>query len=402
MVVIMNSSDLINIDNEYIANTYNRFPVALLNGHGSVCTDLNGKKYIDFGSGIGTNALGFCDYDWINAVTMQINELQHSSNLFYTVPDALLAKRLCQITGYSKVFFGNSGAEANEGAVKIARKYGTDKKGADCYNIITLENSFHGRTITTLSATGQEIFHNHFHPFTGGFKYAIPNDKKSLNKLIDSSVCAIMIELVQGEGGVNVLDKDYVKYIEKICNENDILLIVDEVQTGIGRTGTLLCSEQYGIQPNIITLAKGLGGGLPIGVILMDNKTKSVLNIGQHASTFGGNPVVCAGALEVVRKISDNEFLADVKSKGSYLKRCLKSLPYVTDVSGLGLMLGISLDNTFNVHTFAEKCVDNGLLILTAKNKLRILPPLNITKDEIDKGIDILKKSLNDFEQKQL
>lgn len=398
----MNSSDLISIDNEYVVNTYNRFPIALLNGHGAVCTDLDGKKYIDFGSGIGTNSLGFCDYDWANAVTAQINELQHTSNLFYTVPDALLARRLCQLTGYSKVFFGNSGAEANECAIKIARKYGSDKKGADCYNILTIENSFHGRTITTLSATGQEIFHHHFHPFTQGFKYIPVNDKDSLRKSVDSSVCAIMIELVQGEGGVTVLNKEYVKFIEQLCKENDILLIVDEVQTGIGRTGTFLCCEQYGIHPNIITLAKGLGAGLPIGAVLMDEQTQSVLNFGQHGSTFGGNPVVCAGAIEVVRKISDDEFLADVKSKGEYLKERIMSLPCVTKVLGLGLMLGITLDSTLDIHAVAEKCVENGLLILTAKNKLRLLPPLNITKNEIDAGIEILYKTLNEFRKKQL
>lgn len=398
----MNNNDIINIDDEYIANTYNRYPITLSSGHGATATDLNGKKYIDFASGIGTNSLGFCNFDWINAVTMQLNELQHTSNLFYTLPDALLARKLCQLTEYSKCFFCNSGAESNEGAIKVARKYGQDNKGADCYNIITLENSFHGRTITTLAATGQDIFHNYFQPFTPGFKYVPANDKEYLKNSIDSSVCAIMIELVQGEGGVVVLDKEYVKYIEEICKENDVLLIVDEVQTGIGRTGTFLCCEQYGIRPDIVTLAKGLGAGLPIGAILMNKKIGKVLGAGQHGSTFGGNPVVCAGAIEVVRKVTDKDFLFNVVQKGLYLKENLLSLPNVTDVSGSGLMLGITLDITLDVHTVAKRCVENGLLILTAKNKLRLLPPLNITKNEVDAGIEILNKTLNEFSKKQL
>ncbi len=395
MAEFMNNNDIINIDNEYIANTYNRYSIALSSGHGATATDLDGKKYIDFSSGIGTNSLGFCNYDWINAVTMQLNELQHTSNLFYTLPDALLARKLCQSTGYSKCFFCNSGAEANEGAIKIARKYGQDNKGADCYNIITLENSFHGRTITTLAATGQDVFHNYFQPFTPGFKYVPANDKENLTNSIDSSVCAIMIELVQGEGGVVVLDKEYVKYVEQICKENNILLIVDEVQTGIGRTGTFLCCEQYDIQPDIITLAKGLGAGLPIGAILMNQKTEKVFGIGQHGSTFGGNPVVCAGAIEVVRKVTDKDFLSDIVQKGLYLKEHLLSLPNVTNVSGIGLMLGISLRENLDAHKIAEKCVENGLLVLTAKNKLRLLPPLNITIDEINSGLKILEQLLN-------
>lgn len=391
----MNNSDIISMDNAYIVNTYSRHPIALSSGHGATATDLNGKKYIDFASGIGTNSLGFCNFDWINAVTMQLNELQHTSNLFYTLPDALLARKLCQLTGYSKCFFCNSGAEANESAIKIARKYGQDNKGTDCYNIITLENSFHGRTITTLAATGQELFHNHFQPLTQGFKYVPANDKESLKNSVDSSVCAIMIELVQGEGGVVVLDKEYVKYVEQICKENNILLIIDEVQTGIGRTGTFLCCEQYDIQPDIITLAKGLGAGLPIGAILMNKKTENVLGVGQHGSTFGGNPVVCAGAIEVVRKVSDIDFLSDVNSKGLYLKEKLPALPNVTNVSGIGLMLGISLHENLDAHKVAEKCVENGLLVLTAKDKLRLLPPLNITMNEINSGLQILAQLLS-------
>lgn len=315
--------------------------------------------------------------------------MQHTSNLYYTQPDAVLAERLCRETGYHKVFFGNSGAEANEGAIKIARKYGMETKGEHCNHIITLENSFHGRTITTLAATGQEVFHQYFSPFTEGFHYVPANDKQALTKIIDDSVCAVMIELVQGEGGVVALEEEYVKYIEQICKENSILLIVDEVRTGIGRTGTFLCCEQYGIHPNIITLAKGLGAGLPIGAILMDELTGDVFQPGHHGSTFGGNPVVCAGAVEVLNQICSKEFLLAVSSKALYLREQILSLPSVAEVSGLGLMIGISVIEELNVRRIAEKCAENGLLILTAKKKLRILPPLNITQDEIDIGINI-------------
>jgi len=390
----MKNTDIFNKDSEYIAHTYNRFPVAISQGKGATAADFDGKKYIDFGSGIGTNSLGFCDEKWINAVTEQLKKVQHTSNLFYTAPDAILAEQLCEATGYSKVFFGNSGAEANEGAIKIARKYGLEKKGEHCNRIITLENSFHGRTITTLSATGQDAFHQYFFPFTEGFDYVPADDEHKLRERIDDSVCAVMIELVQGEGGVIAFEKDYVRSVEKICRENDILLIVDEVQTGIGRTGTFLCCEQYGIRPNIITLAKGLGAGLPIGAILMDKLTENVFQIGHHGSTFGGNPVVCAGALEVLKRVCNKEFLAEVNTKSRYLKEKLLALPYVTEVTGLGLMFGISIDDKLNARSIAERCVQNGLMILTAKKKLRILPPLNITLDEIDEGLLRLEKSL--------
>ena len=289
----MRNSDIFSNDSIYIAHTYNRFPVAIENGHGASATDFDGKQYIDFGSGIGTNSLGFCNEEWIHAVTAQLKKVQHTSNLFYTQPAAVLVKRLCEETGYCKVFFGNSGAEANEGAIKIARKFGTQNKGEHCNYIITLENSFHGITITTLAATGQDVVHQYFTPFTEGFRYVPANDRKALANAVDNSVCAVMIELVQGEGGVVALDREYVKYVEQLCKKNSILLIVDEVQTGIGRTGTLLCCEQYGIHPNVITLAKGLGAGLPIGAILMDDLTENVFQSGHHGSTFGGNPVVC-------------------------------------------------------------------------------------------------------------
>ncbi len=390
----MNSSDIFSKDSAYIAHTYNRFPVAVESGHGAVATDFDGKKYIDFGSGIGTNSLGFCNEKWISAVTAQLKKVQHTSNLFYTQPDADLAKRLCEETGYRKVFFGNSGAEANEGAIKIARKYGTQNMGEHCNHIVTLENSFHGRTVTTLAATGQEVFHQYFAPFTEGFRYVPANDKQALANVVDNSVCAVMIELVQGEGGVVALDSEYVKYVEQLCKKNGILLIVDEVQTGIGRTGTLLCCEQYDIHPNVITLAKGLGAGLPIGAILMDELTENVFQPGHHGSTFGGNPVVCAGAIEVINQVCNEKFLSDVKSKAQYFNEQIVSLPGVTEVSGLGLMIGISVEEGLNAQDIAKCCVENGLLILTAKKKLRILPPLNITFDEIDKGVSILRQCI--------
>jgi len=396
VVIIMQNSDVFEKDREYIAHTYRRFPAAIKNGHGAQAEDYEGKKYIDFGSGIGTNSLGFCNDKWVQAVVSQVKQLQHTSNLFYTLPDSLLAERLCEVTGYSKVFFGNSGAEANEGAIKIARKYGIEVKGEHCNRIITLENSFHGRTITTLSATGQDIFHQKFFPFTEGFCYVPANDISAFHEAVDHTVCAVMLELVQGESGVNVLEKEYVKMVEQVCREKGILLIVDEVQTGVGRTGTFLCSEQYGIYPNVVTLAKGLGAGLPIGAVLMDKLTENVFQKGDHGSTFGGNPVVCAGAVEVVNQIANVEFLADVSSKSNYMREKLLSLPHITNVSGMGLMFGLALEKDIKAGKVAEKCVEKGLLILTAKEKLRIMPPLNISKEEIDTGLDILRECLSD------
>jgi len=390
----MEIQEVFSKDQLYVAHTYNRFPVAIQSGYGAAAKDFDGKEYIDFGSGIGANALGFCNDEWVNAVTAQLKQVQHTSNLFYTLPDALLAERLCQITGYSKVFFGNSGAEANEGAIKLARKYGMEKKGAHCNQIITLQNSFHGRTITTLAATGQDSFHQHFFPFTEGFRYVPINNRQQLSNAIDDSVCGILVELLQGEGGVTVIDKDYALYLEQLCKENGILLIADEVQTGIGRTGTFLCCEQYGIHPNIITLAKGLGGGLPIGAILMDALTGDVFQPGHHGSTFGGNPVVCAGGIEVLKQVYNDDFLSDVSVKGAYLKEKLLVMTGVAGVSGLGLMLGVTVAEGLDARQIANQCAENGLLILTAKTKLRIMPPLNITTEEIDKGLDILSRCL--------
>ncbi len=391
----MTNQDIFSKDSAHVAHTYNRFPVAVQSGLGATAKDFDGKVYVDFGSGIGTNVLGFCNEGWVKAVTEQIHLVQHTSNLFYTLPDALLAERLCQITGYSKVFFGNSGAEANEGAIKLARKYGRENKGERCNQIITLYNSFHGRTITTLAATGQDAFHQHFFPFTEGFRYVPINDQKQLADAVDGSVCGIMIELIQGEGGVIAMDKEYAQYIENLCKENNILLIVDEVQTGIGRTGTFLCCEQYQIHPNIITLAKGLGAGLPIGAILMDDVTKDIFQPGQHGSTFGGNPVVCAGGIEVLNQVCNEAFLSSVTTKAEYLKERLLSMPGVTGVSGLGLMIGVTVAEGLDAREVANRCVENGLMILTAKTKLRIMPPLNITMNEIDRGLDILRCCLS-------
>lgn len=389
----MTNKDYLELDSKYLASTYKRFPVTLVQGKGAAAFDTEGKSYIDFGSGIGVNSLGYCNDKWIEAVVNQANTLQHTSNLYATLPDIKLAEKLCSYTGYSRVFFGNSGAEANECAIKVARKYGTDNKGSDCTNIITFVNSFHGRTVTTLEATGQDVFHKNFFPFTGGFRYAKIGDRESLLAAVDSTVCAIMIELVQGEGGVISVDKDFVKFVEQLCKDNNILFIVDEVQTGIGRTGTLLASEQMDIKPNITTLAKGLGGGLPIGAALLDDKTKDVLGFGDHGSTFGGNPVVCAGGLAVLEELIDGGILDEVSEKAEYIKEQLTKLPQVKGISGLGMMIGVTLDDSLKAAEVAGRCVENGLLILTAKTKLRLLPPLNITKEEIDKGIEILAKS---------
>lgn len=390
----MNNEEYLELDSKYISHAYKRFPVTLVRGKGAAAFDADGKSYIDMGSGIGVNSLGYCCDKWTEAVIGQVKTLQHTSNLYAAVPDIKLAERLCTYTGYSRVFFGNSGAEANECAIKAARKHGVETKGADCTNIITFVNSFHGRTVATLEATGQDVFHKCFFPFTGGFKYVDIGNREALKTAVDDTVCAVMIELVQGEGGVISVDKDFVKYVESLCKENNILLIVDEVQTGIGRTGTLLASEQFDIKPDITTLAKGLGGGLPIGAALFAESVKDIFSFGDHGSTFGGNPVVCAGALAVLDELIDGGVLNDVKNKAEYIKSKLLKLPKVKDISGLGLMIGITLEDGLSAAETAGRCVENGLLILTAKTKLRMLPPLNITYEEIDKAVEILERSL--------
>lgn len=381
-------------DKKYVSQTYGRFDACIKKGKNATAWDIDGKKYIDFTSGIGVNSLGYANKDWAKAVSKQAKKVQHTSNLYYTKPYIKLAEKLCTYTGYNKVFFANSGAEANEGAIKAARKYSFDKYGKSRTTILTLKNSFHGRTITTLSATGQDVFHDYFFPFTDGFCYAPANDFNAFLTSCTKDVCAVMLEFIQGEGGVLPLDEEYIDKIHTYCQENDILFIADEVQTGVGRTGTFLASEQYGIIPDITTLAKGLGNGLPIGAVLFNDKTCDVLQKSQHGTTFGANPVACAGANVVVDEVCDAFFLDDVIEKGEYIRNRLSSLPQIDGIDGCGLMLGIRLNTKSSAAELAAKCVENGLLILTAKEKLRLLPPLTITYEELERGIDILIKVL--------
>lgn len=379
---------------QYVMNTYARKPVTFVEGKGANIYDEHGKKYLDFTSGIGVNALGYCDEEWCAAIAKQSQLLQHTSNLYYTKPMAELAEMLCQKTNYSKVFFANSGAEANEGAIKLARKYSYDRYGKEAqrYKILTLVDSFHGRTITTLAATGQEVFHQSFEPFTTGFDYVIANDLEDLDEKLDASVCAVMIELVQGEGGVHLLDPAYVQALFNLCAQKDILVIVDEVQTGIGRTGKLLASEHYQVQPDITTLAKGLGGGLPMGAVLCNEKLANVFQPGDHATTFGGNPVVCAGAKVVLEKMNST-LLTSIQQKEQRIREALSKIPEVETIDGLGLMLGIQLASK-TANDVIEKCLDQGLIILSAKAKIRLLPPLTITMEELTEGLAILTQVL--------
>ena len=381
----MNTKEL---DNQYVAHAYGRFDVALTKGQGSTLYDENGKKYIDFGSGIGVTAFGINDPVWTKAVEEQLHRVQHTSNLYYTAPCAKLAQLLCEKSGMKKVFFGNSGAEANEGAIKFARKYSFDKYGAGRSTIITLVNSFHGRTITTLAATGQDSFHTVFDPFTPGFKYCPANDIEALQAAATDDVCAVLFECVQGEGGVNNLSPTFVNAIAKLAKEKDILIAVDEVQTGNGRTGTYFAYQQYGITPDIVTTAKGLGGGLPIGAVLFGKKLQDTMTPGSHGSTFGGNPVVAAGACSIVERI-DDDFLGEVQRKSEKIRTALAKVKGVQSISGMGLMLGIETDKP--AGEVAKACLANGLLILTAKTKLRLLPALNISDAELDEGLEILK-----------
>ena len=378
---------------QYMMHAYGRIPMTEAQGHCCTCTDENGKTYIDFGSGIGCNVLGWCNEAWVAAVCGQVQKLQHACNYYYTQPQAELAEMLCKTTGYKRIFLGNSGAEANECAIKVARKYSSDKYGSNRGTILTLVNSFHGRTLTTLAATGQDVFHQFFYPFPEGFVYAAANDLDDLKSKLDGTVCAVMMELVQGEGGVNVLDRDYVQAVAKLCKENDILLMIDEVQTGVGRTGTFLAQEQYGIHPNVTTLAKGIGGGLPIGVCMVDELCENVITPGTHGSTFGGNPVACAGAVSVMQQVTAEGFLDDVNEKAAYLRAELAKIPEVTALSGLGMMIGMTL-KTKDAHDVMLAAHEAGLLVLTAKEKLRLLPPLSVSKDEMDAGLAILRKVL--------
>lgn len=380
------------IDKEYVANTYNRFPVEVVSGKGARYTDINGKEYIDMGSGIGVTAFGANDDEWKSAVIEQINKIQHTSNLYYTEPCALLAKALCEKTGMKKVFFSNSGAEANECAIKVARKYAAEQKGEEYYNIVTLENSFHGRTLTTLAATGQEHYHELFKPLTQGFIHTPANDLEALKTVVDENkIAAVMIECVQGEGGVVALNKEFVEGLYKLSAEKDFLIIVDEVQTGNGRTGKLYGYMNFDIKPDIVTTAKGLGGGLPIGAALLSEKVQGVLGFGDHGSTYGGNPVCCAAALSVVNRLTD-DFLLEVKEKSEYIFRELSLAEGVEQVSGLGLMIGIkSKKSAAEVVAIAR---EKGVLCLTAKDKVRLLPPLNISFEDLKIAIDVIKEAL--------
>ena len=375
-------------DSKYIANTYARFPVVITGGKGSLLYDENGKEYIDLATGIAVNTFGAADSEWVNAVTEQLNKIQHTSNLYYTAPQTELAKALCERTGLKKVFFSNSGAEANECAIKAARKYAAEKKGGEYYEIVTLKNSFHGRTITTLSATGQAVFHNDFLPLTNGFLYSSPEDATGLEKLLVENKCAaIMIEIVQGEGGVVPLSAEYVNKIFSLAVKHDVLVICDEVQTGNGRTGKLYSYINYGVTPDIVTTAKGLAGGLPLGATILGKKTANVLGIGSHGSTFGGNPVATAGAISVLKRLDDTLF-AEVIRKSEYIKSELEKCNGVESVTGLGLMLGVKTKK--DASAVISKCIEKGVLVIKAKDKLRLLPALNIPDELLKKAITIL------------
>lgn len=378
-------------DKQFVANTYARFPIELVSGKGAILKDSNGKEYIDLGSGIAVNIFGVADDEWQKAVTHQLSVLPHTSNLYYSEPCSTLAELLCERTGMKKVFFSNSGAEANECAIKVARKYAFDKYGDESHSaIITLKNSFHGRTIATLKATGQDVFHTDFGPFPEGFVYAEANNFDDVKKFVDTDKCiAVMMELVQGEGGVCKLDENFVKSVAELVKEKDMLLIIDEVQTGNGRTGELYAYMHYGIQPDIVTTAKGLGGGLPIGATMLGENVENVLTYGSHGSTFGGNPVSCAGACNIIKRI-DDKLLNEVKEKSAYIFSELDGAKGVKSVSGLGLMIGVETEKP--AKEVANACIEKGVLVLTAKTKVRLLPSLNIDWDDLKKAIRILKE----------
>ena len=387
----MKSKDIIEEDKKYIAGTYARFPVAFKEGKGSRLYDYDGREYVDCGSGIAVNIFGVNDEEWKNAVIAQMNSIQHASNLYYTKPQADLARLLCEKTGAEKVFFGNSGAEANECAIKAARKYGEIKYGADRKQIITLKESFHGRTLATLAATGQDAFHKYYGPFPEGFVYTEPTIE-GVEACMNERTCAVMIECIQGESGVNVLDKNFVQAVEKLCRERDIIFICDEVQTGNGRTGRLYAYQAYGVSPDIVTTAKGLGGGLPIGACMLFEKCAGVFGHGDHGSTFGGNPVVCAGAYSILSRI-DEKLLQSVREKGEYFREGLKKIDGVKEVTGMGLMIGIHTDKP--AAEVANECMKRGLLVLTAHSNVRLLPPLTISKDDIDFALKILNEVIS-------
>ena len=390
----MTFAEIKELDQQYVAHTYGRFDFALKCGSGAECEDYDGKKYIDFSTGIGVNAFDFADPDWVKAVSEQAAKFAHISNLYYTEPGVKAAKMICEKSGMKKVFFGNSGAEANEGMIKAARKYSQTKYGKERYEIITLINSFHGRTITTVAATGQDSMHVNFDPFTPGFVYAKANDFEDVLSKVSDKTAGIMMEMIQGEGGVIPLDKEFVAKVAALCKEKDILLMVDEVQTGNGRTGYYYAYQAFGIEPDIVSTAKGLGGGLPIGAVMFGEKTENTFVPGDHGSTFGMNPVCCAGACAILQKL-DEALLADVKKKSAVIFEKAAKFENVASVTGMGLMIGIEL-KAGTSKAVAIKCLEKGLIVLTAHEKVRLLPPLNITEDQLEKGLAILEEAIKE------
>ncbi len=381
--------EIMKLDQSYVAGTYKRFPVEIVSGKGSKVVDVNGKSYVDMGSGIGVTVFGIADEIWQQAVTEQLGKVQHTSNLYYTEPCAKLAQLLCEKTGMKKVFFANSGAEANECAIKVARKYSAEKKGADCYTIITLVNSFHGRTLTTLAATGQDHFHELFQPLTPGFLHVEANNIEALEKAVaENKIAGILLECIQGEGGVNPLSREFVAVADKLCKENDIPLMIDEVQTGNGHTGKLYAYMNFGVNPDIVSTAKGLGGGLPIGACLLGGKVETTLGYGDHGSTYGGTTVCCAGAVSVVERL-DDDFLSSVRRKSGYVFSALHNAPGIESVTGLGLMVGVK--TVAPAAEVVKACMEKGVLCLTAKNKVRLLPALNIPMEDLTYAIETLK-----------
>ena len=391
----MTHEELKELDQAYTMQTYGRFDVDIDHGKGAALYDLSGKEYIDFTSGIGVCSIGYADPRWVEAISAQASELAHVSNLCYTQPYAKLAKTLCTRSGMAAAFFANSGAESNEGLIKLARKYSFDRYGKGRGTILTLKNSFHGRTISTLTATGQDVFHNYFFPFDEGFRYAQAGDMDSLQSAAGHDVCAVLLELVQGEGGVLPMEREYVNELAELCQQRDWLLLVDEVQTGIGRTGTLFAFQQYGIQPDAVSFAKGIAGGLPMGGILASERCRNVFTPGTHATTFGGNPI-CAAAAQVVLEILDDSLLTEVTEKGAYIRERIErmDLECLGGTRGLGMMIGVEVKRPYNNKELAARLMEQGLLVLTAGRALRLLPPLTIRREEIDKGLTILEQAL--------
>ena len=391
----MTHEELKELDQAYTMQTYGRFDVDIDHGKGAALYDLSGKEYIDFTSGIGVCSIGYADPRWVEAISAQAARLAHVSNLFYTQPYAQLSKTLCTRSGMAAAFFANSGAESNEGLIKLARKYSFDRYGKGRGTILTLKNSFHGRTISTLTATGQDVFHNYFFPFDEGFRYAQAGDMDSLQSAAGHDVCAVLLELVQGEGGVLPMEREYVIELAELCQQRDWLLLVDEVQTGIGRTGTLFAYQQYGIQPDAVSFAKGIAGGLPMGGILASERCRNVFTPGTHATTFGGNPI-CAAAAQVVLEILDDSLLTEVTEKGAYIRERIErmDLECLGGTRGLGMMIGVEVKRPYNNKELAARLMEQGLLVLTAGSALRLLPPLTIRREEIDKGLTILEQAL--------